>query len=331
LDQKWASAAILSIIDPSAARPQVWGMQAPTQILAPSRSPRLKLGSRRHLAAPEVGFLGPGHEAIQVLGSEDLAATDPFVLLMDDRIDFPVGRKVGDAHPHAGLETVTFVLEGGLADQDEGELHAGDMVWMTAGRGVVHSEHVFSSGTRTRVLQLWIALPERDRAAPPRIEVLHARDLPVYRAPGVEARLYSGSTHDLVSSTRNYVPTTLLDVRLEAGAKFEQDFPRSYNGFLYPITGEVRVGSETDSPLGTGEVGWFDCRRQGEASRLELNAGANGARVILYAGQRQDEPLIHYGPFVAGSEADIARMYREYRAGRFARVSQLTDPSHPRA
>ncbi|MBZ5712868.1 pirin family protein [Nannocystis pusilla] len=274
------------------------------------------------MPAPRTGFLGPGHTAVEVVGPGDLVATDPFVLLMDDRIDFAAGRKVGEAHPHAGLETVTLTLEGGLFDRDEGSLAAGDLVWMTAGRGVVHGEYMFATGTPTRALQLWLTLPERDRHAPPRLDVLRVADLPVHRASGVQARLYSGSTHGLTAPTRNHVPVTLVDVRLEAGVTFEQALPRAYNGFLYPLAGEVRVGG-TGAWLTVGEIGWLDRREDDGPTRVDITAGPVGARVLLYAGQRQNEPTIHHGPFVAGSESTIVRMYHDYRAGRFVPVSQL--------
>lgn len=296
-------------------------MDETTRTTASDRVPSRRLGRRRRLPAPQLGFLGPGHTAVEVVGSSDFVATDPFVLLMDDRIDFATGRRVGEAHPHAGLETVTLPLEGGLVDRDEGTLHAGDLVWMTAGRGVVHGEHLFATGSPTRVLQLWLTLPERDRHAPPRFEVLRAAEVPLHRAPGVEARLYSGSTNGLVAATRNYVPVTLVDVRLEAGVTFEQALPGSYAGFLYPLAGEVRVGG-TGAPLVVGEVGWLD-RREDGPTQLEITAGPSGARVLLYAGQRQNEPMVHRGPFVAGSETEIVRMYHDYRAGRFVPISQL--------
>src|SRR5271154_2048357 len=105
--------------------------------------------------APAPGFIGEGHTAVEVVRPSALAASDPFVLLMDDRLDMPTRRQIGGAHPHAGLETVTFVLEGTLHDRDEGPLAAGDLVWMTAGRGIIHNEAVEVSG-RSRILQLWI-------------------------------------------------------------------------------------------------------------------------------------------------------------------------------
>ena len=154
---------------------------------------------------------------------------------------------------------------------------------MTAGSGVIHGEHVFARGEPTRVLQLWITLPERDRKAPPRVDVLHASDVPVYRAPGIKATLYSGSVHGLVSSTKNYAPITLLDLQLEAGAAFELKLPDAYNGFVLPLEGDVHVGEEAP-PLATGEVGWLAQRDGNGSAVVRLTAGSSRARAVLYAG-----------------------------------------------
>ena len=155
--------------------------------------------SRRVMTPPEApGFAGPGHTAVEVLRPTALDRTDPFVLLMDDRIDFGSGRQIGGAHPHAGLETVTLVLDGSIEDRDEGVVSAGDAIWMTAGRGIIHNEHVNAQGY-VRVLQLWIGLPRQLRDTEPRFELIPFATLPIRREPGVEARLYSGSSGALSS------------------------------------------------------------------------------------------------------------------------------------
>src|SRR5688572_6070425 len=173
---------------------------------------------------PAPGFIGEGHTAVEVVRPDALAASDPFVLLMDDRLDIDRRRQIGAAHPHAGLETVTLVLEGSLHDRDEGQLVAGDLVWMTAGRGIIHSEAVEAEG-RSRILQLWIGLPAADRTLAPGFEIVRREAAPVVRQPGARARLYSGASGTLRSPTRNRVPITLLEVSLEAGGSFRQELP----------------------------------------------------------------------------------------------------------
>ncbi|WP_165837154.1 pirin family protein [Phenylobacterium hankyongense] len=267
-------------------------------------------------APPEPGFIGEGHTAVEVLRPTAIAASDPFVLLMDDRLDIPVRRIIGGAHPHAGLETVTLILEGSLFDRDEGRMDAGDVVWMTAGRGIIHNEAVETQG-RTRILQLWIALPAADRALPPRFQIIPRDQAPVVRGPGAEARLYSGTSGRAASATANRVPVTMIDLKLEPNASFRQDLPGSYNGFVYVLEGAVRVGGET---IAAGQTGWF---APSEATDLVLEAQAGGARLVLYAGVPIGEPLIQHGPFVADSAATINDQFRRFRAGEFTRMSQL--------
>jgi len=278
------------------------------------------LGRRTRLPDPKPGFMGPGHMVVEVVLPNDLEATDPFVLLMDDRAEFPRGQPLGGAHPHAGLETVTFVINGGALAAGEGGLRDGDVVWMTAGRGIVHGGEFRAPGGAMRFLQLWLTLPEKERAAAPRFEIVRPADAPAFRADGVEARLYSGKTNGLLSPTRNHVPVTLVDVHLQPGAAFEQELPGSYNGFLYPLSGSVVIAGAQE-PLRTGDVGWLDRRDDDTSTVLRTVGGPEGGRVLLYSGQRQNEPTIQHGPFVAGSPAAIEQMHRAYRAGHFVRTA----------
>jgi quercetin 2,3-dioxygenase len=265
------------------------------------------------------GFAGPGHTVVEVFGPNNLSATDPFVMLMDDRLDFTPGQPVGEPHPHAGLETVTLMLEGSLDDPSEGLLEEGDLAWMTAGRGIVHNEEVKATG-RARILQLWVALPRALRHGDPDFEVAPLRSLPIRREPGVEARLYSGSSGLLVSPTRVRVPITIVDFHLQPDAQVIQAVPGAYSGFFYVVSGSVSVGG---ARIASGEIGWIDAVAATETD-LTLQAESNGARVILYAGKPIAEPLAQRGPFVASSDAEISAFYRDYRAGGFKHISKIT-------
>lgn len=270
--------------------------------------------------APGPGFIGEGHTAVEVVVPSALEATDPFVLLMDDRLDVRPRRRIGGAHPHAGLETVTLLLEGTLYDRDEGELGEGDAIWMTAGRGIIHNEDVEADG-RSRILQLWIRLPAADRKMGPGFEIIRRSTLPVRREPGVEARLYSGATAALRSPTRNRVPVTLVDVQLAPGTLFDQELPASYNGFIYVLEGSVTANVALDK----GDVGWLEMLvgDSDQTTSLRLTAGESRARFVLYAGEAQFETTVHHGPFVAGSREEIAEYFREFRAGKFESMSAL--------
>jgi redox-sensitive bicupin YhaK (pirin superfamily) len=256
-----------------------------------------------------------------VVAPTDFAATDPFIMLADDHLDIG-DRSVGGPHPHAGFETVTLVLEGAIVDRDEGGvIKAGEVQWMTAGRGIIHGENVAARG-KVRLLQLWLTLPKSRRWTTPAFQDLHADSIPIRREPGVEVRLYSGTSGGHRAKTRNHVPVTVAEITMNAGALFEQDLPTSYNGFVYVVSGLVQIG-EAATPLRADQVGWLD-RPDGEPmSLLRLIAGQEGARLVLYAGQPQGDPIVSHGPFIGDTREDIVRLHNEYRAGRFERMSEI--------
>jgi hypothetical protein len=248
--------------------------------------------ARTHTPPPLApGFAGPGHLARPVLPPGPFAETDPFIMLADDHLDLGE-RPVGGPHPHAGFETVTLILEGAVFDRDEGGvIDTGEVQWMTAGRGIIHGENVAARG-KVRLLQLWLTLPKAQRWTTPAFQDIHANAVPVRREDGVEIRVYSGASGDRRSSTRNHVPVTLVEMRLDAHASVDQELPDSYSGFLFVIDGAVRVG-------------------------------ADAARLVLYAGQPTGDPIVSHGPFIGDTRDDIVRLYSEYRAGQFERMSNL--------
>ncbi|MBZ4376866.1 pirin family protein [Corallococcus sp. AS-1-6] len=263
------------------------------------------------LPEPTQGQFGPAHTVVPVISPEDYARSDPFILLMDDRID---GKPIGGPHPHAGFETVTLVVKGGMT-HDSGSLGEGDVQWMTAGSGVIHGEGLEGDLGQARILQLWLTLPKAQRWVPAGYQDLPYAELPVRREPGVEVRLYSGTSGTVRSATKNYVPVTLAELRLEPGASIAQDLPASYNGFFYVLEGEVAVGPDRQA-LRPGQVGWLDRPVSGGDSAVRVT-GTTRARVLLYAGQPQREPLVSHGPFIGDTQEDILRSFAGYRAGRF--------------
>ena len=274
-------------------------------------------------AAPSPGFIGEGHTAVAVVEPNDFVRTDTFIVLMDDRIDLEPGREAGGAHPHGGFETVTFVVEGELRDRDEGILRTGDVLWMTAGSGVIHNENSVPLG-KSRILQLWLTLPHDERWAAPRFEHVTRDAAPLREEAGVEARVYSGSSGSARATTHNYVPVTLVDIRLQPGARFEQELPDSYNGFVYVLDGAVSVGVEQTRIL-PGQVGWLSEAEANasDVSTVRMIAGDDGTRLMLYAGERQRVPIMMHGPFVGESRADIMRLSRQYIDGKMPRISEI--------
>src|SRR6202521_2012036 len=268
-------------------------------------------------AAP--GFVGPGHLAAPVLSPENFEMTDPFILLMDDHLDIG-NRPVGGPYPHAGFETVTLILDGAIFDRDEGgTLNAGEVQWMTAGNGIIHSEDVRTKG-KVRLLQLWLTLPKNRRWIAPEFQTINANEVPVRSEHGAEIRIYSGSSVGLQSNTQNHVPVTMVEINLASNTSAELDIPASYNGFTFVIDGSVRIG---DTELNTGQVVWLDRTTDVGTSVLRVVAGESGARLVLYAGQPQGDSIVSYGPFIGDSKQDIARLFSEYQSGGFPRLSEL--------
>jgi hypothetical protein len=267
------------------------------------------------------GFVGPGHLASQVVSPEDFLLNDPFIVLMDDHFDIG-DRTVGEPHPHAGFETVTLLLDGAIYDRDEGGvIEAGEVQWMTAGRGIIHGENVATKG-KVRLLQLWLTLPKEQRWTTPGFQTIKADAVPVRRAPGVEVRIYSGASGGLRSRTGNHVPVTIAEITMDPHGSLDQEIPTSYNGFAFVIRGSVTIGEKAEL-LKTGQVGWLD-RPNGEGSSvLHTDADEEGARLVLYAGQPQGNPIVSHGPFIGDSKEDIVRLYTEYRAGEFVRMTEL--------
>lgn len=268
----------------------------------------------RTLPAPAEGQFGPDHRVIEVIRQSEWADADPFILLMDDRIK---GHFAGGPHPHTGMETVSFLVEGqlGLENGGEGTLKPGDVEWTTTGKGIIHGKAT-DAALDFRLLQLWVTLPKKQRWAEPDHQFVPHAEALVREEPGAKVRLYSGTSGTLRSPTRNHVPVTVAAIELQPGVAIEQDAPRTHNGFFYVLEGSARVGGKA---LEVGQVGWLDRPEIGEGAaviRVE-NAGKEPLRVLFYAGERQNIPLVTYGPFVGDTQEDIARAFRDYRSGTF--------------
>jgi quercetin 2,3-dioxygenase len=183
-----------------------------------------------------------GHSFIEVIQAGDFMNTDPFIRLSHDRME--VGnREIGAPHPHAGFEALLLVLEGAIRNGDNGALlKAGDLIWLTAGSGIIHNENV-ETAAPVHALQLWLTLPKADRWTAPAIQDLRSGAIPLRRAPSVIVRLYSGSSGEYHAITQNRVPVTLADIELSGGSSFSQEAPTSHNGFVYVLSGSARFGA----------------------------------------------------------------------------------------
>jgi redox-sensitive bicupin YhaK (pirin superfamily) len=270
---------------------------------------------------PEPGFLGPDHTARAVI-TGGFSASDPFIMLMDDYLDKKDNTPVGGAHPHAGFETVSLLLEGEVGDAAH-IMKGGDFQIMTAGSGIVHTETIDKAATM-RLLQLWVNLPKKDRLAQPRVQDLPLEHAPTFNNREVHLKLYSGSLAGLTSPVQNYTPMTIADVVLEPGVTTVFDIPANFNTFLYVLDGSVEVG-EDEKQLNKYQVGWLNIANDDAASELKLTAGKHGVRFTLYSGKPTGDSIVSHGPFIADSSEDIMRFYNEYRQGKMKHISTVPD------
>ena len=263
---------------------------------------------------------GAGVRLTRVIGGPELGDFDPFLLLDEFGSDRPGDYIAGfPSHPHRGFETVTYMLAGRMRHKDnhgnEGLLVAGSVQWMTAGRGIVHSEMPEQESGLMRGFQLWVNLPAKDKMTAPRYQEFAPEQIPLARpAPGVEARVIAGAVGDVRGPVQAIATDpTYLDFALEPGARHVHALPEGHNAFVYPFEGSVRVGKgEGARVLAARELGAL-----GSGTEVEIAAEGEGARVLLIAGRPLREPIAKYGPFVMNTEAEIHEAVADLRAGRF--------------
>ena len=261
--------------------------------------------------SPEFGRgMTDAHRVRPLVPPGDWAASDPFLLLMEDV--FPKG--VFDRHPHRGIETVTYVIDGSIEHYDNhgntGTIGPGDALWLTAGRGLIHNEQ--PGGDRpAHILQLWVNLPREHKLVPARFQELRAAELPTRTVDGATIRVFSGEADGLAASTLNYAPVTMIEVRLESGASTELALPAGDNGFVVALEGDGTVGASS-TPVRAGQVAWLT--PDDTASVVQLAGGRSGLRVLLFSGQPLREPVAARGPFVMNTQEELASGFAEFRA-----------------
>ena len=260
------------------------------------------------------GFLGTGHRAMAVLDGVPYKDSDPFILFMDDSLNLPGGEPVGGAHPHAGFETLSLVLEG-----NEKDWKTGSFELMTAGKGIIHTEEI-TSKQKLRMLQVWLVLPPEKRYAQPFLQRMLLEEVPKIKTDTYEIRVYSGSSNGLISPLKNHTPFTLVDFRLEEKAVVTQEIPSHYNGLVYVLKGSVKAG---DKIIKAEQAGWLEKITENGESELQFEALVNDTHFVMYAGQPHNVPVVHHGPFVADTMEDIAQMYRDFRQGKFPHLNDL--------
>lgn len=276
---------------------------------------------------------GGGFVVRRPFPDRSLDQVDPFLMLDEmGPADYAPGEAVGAPdHPHRGFETVTYVLAGEMEHADSaghrGSLGPGDVQWMTAGSGVVHSEmpsrRLFESGGRLHGFQLWVNLPARDKMMRPRYQEIAAAQIPVGRSADGKAtvRVLAGEALGARAVIETRTPIALQDWTLQPGGSVEVLVPPEHRGFVYVFAGEALVGS------GRTLVGDGSCGVLGEGSLLELAVPADApvaARLLLCSGVPLREPVARYGPFVMNTVEEIHQAVQDFRDGRMGEIGSLS-------
>jgi hypothetical protein len=272
---------------------------------------------------------GAGVKLRRSLGSQRGLHVDPFLMLDEFYSDDPNDYLAGfPAHPHRGFETVTYMLDGHMRHEDHmgnrGDLGPGDVQWMTAARGIIHSEMPQQTEGRMRGFQLWLNLPSSEKMKPARYRDIPSSEIPtVALARGGEIRVIAG-TVDIdgraVSGPMNGAGAKVttdplyVDVRLPAGTEVTLPVEASHNAFLYIYEGSAEIGpKDAAKPLPHRAAGVLS-----SGERVRARAGNTGVRFLLLAAKPLREPVVQYGPFVMNTREEIEQALTDYREGRLA-------------
>jgi redox-sensitive bicupin YhaK (pirin superfamily) len=254
--------------------------------------------------------------------------TDPFLLLDEmGPVDWPPGEAIGaPAHPHRGFETVTYILQGRMCHEDSGGnsgvMGPGDVQWMTAGRGVVHSElphpEFLKSGGVMHGFQIWVNLPAEKKMMEPRYQDVPADEIPVAESDDglVRAVVVAGECLGVSAIIETVIPITYLHVSMLPGGSLKQTLPNELNGLVYCFGGAVKVGAEDGMEL--VEDGEMAILTEGDEVTFSISEDAEeGAELLLLAGEPLDEPIARYGPFVMNTEEELHQAFVDFQSGNF--------------
>lgn len=262
---------------------------------------------------------GAGVKLTRVLSQSLQRRLDPFLMLDAFASENPDDYIAGfPDHPHRGFETVTYMIAGRMRHRDnaghEGLLENGGVQWMTAGRGIIHSEIPMQEEGVMEGFQLWLNLPGKDKMIAPWYRDFAAADLPrLVTEAGVAVTVIAGESHGVTGAvTRDATAPLYLDLHFPAGSSFVQALPVEHNAFVYVYRGEVRVDGTAVPAQRMAILG-----RDVQADGVVIEASAD-ARALLIAGRPLNEPIAQYGPFVMNTEQEIYQALNDYREGRLA-------------
>lgn len=259
---------------------------------------------------------GAGVNLFRSIGTQPMPMVDPFLMLDEFRTDDPKDYLAGfPDHPHRGFETVTYMLAGRMQHADSrgnrGELGPGSIQWMTAGRGIVHSEMPLQEDGRMQGFQLWVNLPAANKLMAPRYQDIPGQDVPVTTLDDATVKVLAGTIGGVTGPVRDIVTDPLLlDVTVPAGATVTLPLPETHNAFVYVFEGSGAFGGAG----GDTEVSVGHLAVPGDGGALVVRGGP--VRFLLGAGRPIGEPVARYGPFVMNTSEEIHTAIRDFQAGR---------------
>ncbi len=262
---------------------------------------------------------GAGVKLMRILGSANHLRVDPFLMLDEFSSENPDDYVAGfPSHPHRGFETVTYLLDGHMLHEDHlgnrGNLKSGGVQWMTAGRGIIHSEMPQQENGRMRGFQLWINLPAKEKMKPAGYRDIQPNEIPEVSFGSGSLKVISGNYGDAVAPVQGGSTEPIYwDVSLQAGKIFSQEI-KDKTVYVYPFEGSVEIA---DRVLKTHQGGVLST-----GDTVEVKAGADGARFLLLAAKPIGEPIVQYGPFVMNTREEIEQAIRDYQSG------ELTERPH---
>src|ERR1700690_3872984 len=271
---------------------------------------------------------GGGFIVRRPIPSAGLQVVDPF-LLIDEMgpVDYAPGEAVGAPdHPHRGFETVTYVLEGEMEHEDSaghrGALHAGDVQWMTAGGGIVHSEEpsraLREQGGRVHGFQIWVNLPARLKMTTPRYQEIPAARIPSAETPDgrVRVRVVAGEALGARAVIETHTPIVYQDWAIDDGGDVTTPLPRDHQALVYVFQGGILLGGE-NRLVKDGQMAIL-----GAGDSVRFRGAPGGGRLLLLAGVPLGEPVARYGPFVMNRQDEIADAVRDYQTGRMGEITR---------
>lgn len=259
---------------------------------------------------------GAGVSLLRVIGTQQLDFLDPFLMLDEFKNEDPGAYVAGfPDHPHRGFETVSYMKAGKMKHHDsvgnEGVIEDGGVQWMTAGRGIIHSEMPQQTEGLLWGYQLWVNLPAKDKMVAPRYQDIQRDGIPEYQGDGIFVRLMAGEWNGIQGASQTLWPVGYLDVRLDPGVTFEHELSESANAMAFVYEGSATSG---DRQANSHQLGVLSRGSTG----VKITAGEEGCGMLFMWGEPIGEPVAKMGPFVMNTREELFQAADDFRNGRFA-------------